>query len=236
MAMDKLALLQNIPFEIDLDSLLKRTRITANSSYGRELEHFASQAQEIARPKAMYKVAFVEHREDDRVLIDGISFVSRVLRVNLENAHRVFAYVATCGAELHEWGQSRQDLLEQFWAEKIQEMALGQAARYLGDHIDQQHQPGSTATMNPGSLADWPLKEQRHLFALLDNRSDEIGVRLSDSFLMTPTKSVSGIRFPTEYDFKNCQLCPRPDCPGRRAPYDQGLYEKRYKSKVDRFL
>ena len=228
--MDKLTLLQDIPFAIDLNVLLKRTRVKANSDYGRELERFAAQAQEIARPKAMYKVAFIDRKKDGRVVIDGTPFVSRVLRVNLENAHRVFAYVATCGTELQEWGQSLQDLLEQFWAEKIQEMALAQASKLLNAHIAQHYQPGSTATMNPGSLANWPLKEQRNLFALLDNRSDEIGVRLSDSFLMTPVKSVSGIRFPTEYDFKNCQLCPRPDCPGRRAPYDQELYDKRYKS------
>ncbi|MBN1583731.1 MAG: vitamin B12 dependent methionine synthase [Anaerolineae bacterium] len=228
--MNTLTLLQDIPFHIDLDVLRKRTRVQADSDHSRELERFAAHAQQIARPKAMVKVAFVEHREDDRVVIDSISFASRVLRVNLENVHRVFAYVATCGTELHEWGQSRQDLLERFWAEKIQEMALGQATQHLGDHITREYQPGSTATMNPGSLADWPLKEQRHLFALLDNRSDEIGVHLSDSFLMTPTKSVSGIRFPTEYDFESCQLCPRPDCPGRRAPYDQHLYDKKYKA------
>jgi hypothetical protein len=177
----------------------------------------------------MYKVAFIERKEDDAVVIDGTLFTSRVLRVNLQDAHRVFAYVATCGTELDEWGRSLNDLLEQFWVEKIQEMALGQASKHLNDHIIQRHQPGRTATMNPGSLADWPLREQRNLFALLDNRSDEIGVRLSDSLLMTPTKSVSGIMFPTEYDFKNCQLCPRPDCPGRRAPYDQALYDKRYR-------
>ena len=228
--MNTLTLLPNIPFTIDPGVLQKRTRVQANSDYSRELERLVARAQEIARPKAIYKVAFIEERKDDRVVIDGISFHSRVLSVNLENAHRVFAYVATCGIELHEWGRSLPDLLAQFWAEKIQEMALGQASQYLIAHIDQHYQPGSTATMNPGSLADWPLKAQRNLFALLDNRNDEISVSLSDSFLMTPTKSVSGIRFPTEYDFKNCQLCPRPGCPGRRAPYDQELYDKRYKN------
>jgi hypothetical protein len=56
-----------------------------------------------------------------------------------------------------------------------------------------------------------------------------VGVRLTDSCLMMPTKSVSGIRFPTETSFESCQLCPRDDCPGRRAPYDSGLYDRRYR-------
>jgi len=67
------------------------------------------------------------------------------------------------------------------------------------------------------------------LFALLGDATEAVGVRLLDSLLMTPTKSVSGIRFPTEERFESCQLCPRPDCPGRRAPYDATLYERKYR-------
>ena len=83
--------------------------------------------------------------------------------------------------------------------------------------------------MSPGSLADWPLQEQRQLFTILGNTWDTVGVRLTDSLLMVPIKSVSGIRFPTESSFESCQLCPRAQCPGRRAPYDAGLYDLKYR-------
>jgi len=46
-----------------------------------------------------------------------------------------------------------------------------------------------------------------------------------------PVKSVSGIMFPTEMSFESCGLCPREVCPGRRAAYDPGLWEKRYAEK-----
>ena len=46
---------------------------------------------------------------------------------------------------------------------------------------------------------------------------------------MSPIKSVSGILFPTEVTYENCQLCPRDLCPGRRAPYDKALYERKYR-------
>ena len=82
--------------------------------------------------------------------------------------------------------------------------------------------------MNPGSLADWPLEEQRHLFRLLGEPRKAIGVELTESFLMVPIKSVSGLRFPSGAHYENCQLCPRDPCPGRRAPYDPDLYERRY--------
>jgi hypothetical protein len=59
-------------------------------------------------------------------------------------------------------------------------------------------------------------------------------VTLTDSFLMVPTKSVSGIVFPTEVSFESCRLCPRSDCPGRRAKYDPNLWEQRYAEKPAR--
>jgi hypothetical protein len=72
------------------------------------------------------------------------------------------------------------------------------------------------------------LSEQRAVFAALGDVQAAIGVQLSDSMLMIPAKSVSGIRFPTTESFESCQLCPRVDCPGRRAPYDSGLYDRKY--------
>jgi hypothetical protein len=73
--------------------------------------------------------------------------------------------------------------------------------------------------MNPGSLNDWPLEQQRVLFSLFPNATELIGIRLSNSFVMHPIKSVSGIYYPNEIRFESCQLCPREKCPGRRAPY-----------------
>ena len=80
--------------------------------------------------------------------------------------------------------------------------------------------------MSPGSLADWQLTQQAALFRILDDLPERIGVRLTDSMLMIPTKSISGVRFALDWDFESCQLCPRQGCPGRRADYDETLYLK----------
>jgi len=75
--------------------------------------------------------------------------------------------------------------------------------------------------MAPGSLPDWPLEEQKPLFNLLGNVKAAIGVNLTDSLLMLPVKSISGIYFPVEASFYSCQLCPRQKCEGRKARYDK---------------
>lgn len=82
--------------------------------------------------------------------------------------------------------------------------------------------------MNPGSLEDWPLREQHNLFSLLGDSCEAIGVRLTKSAMMVPLKSMSGIEFESGEKFFNCQLCPREKCPGRRAPYDAQLYAAKY--------
>lgn len=224
-------ILDDISFEPNDDLLLKRARVAADSPHAAELRDLADQARAIARPKALYRVGYIESKAEGSVTIDGVTLTSRVLRVNLEQAHRVFLYVATCGVEIQRWAESVADLLHRYWADAIQEMALRSASTALNADIAERHRPGKTSTMAPGSLGEWPLTEQRPLFALLGDVEGAIGVRLTESLLMQPTKSVSGIRFPTEESFESCQLCPRLSCPGRRAPYDQGLYEKKYQAE-----
>jgi hypothetical protein len=220
--------LDNIPFELDVGHLARGLHIEGQAHYIDRLAHLADAARAIARPRAMYRVAYIESKSEDEVVVDGVRFTSRVLRVNLDEAHRVFPFVATCGTELEAWARPIDDMLERYWAGAIMEAVLRAAIRGLNEHIEQHVRPGRTATMNPGSLKDWPIEQQRELFRLLGDPRGAIGVELTDSFLMVPIKSVSGLRFPLEVAYENCQLCPRDPCPGRRAPYDPDLYGSRY--------
>ncbi|HQE93921.1 MAG TPA: vitamin B12 dependent-methionine synthase activation domain-containing protein [Anaerolineae bacterium] len=223
------SMIDAIPFRLDLAGLMKRLRLKEGSPYLTELRRLRDEAESIARPKALYKVAFIDAKGDDNVVVDGIKLTSRVLRVNLENVHRVFPYVATCGVELDQWAHAQDDMLFQYWADVIKEMAMRVALQALDESITADYEPGKTAVMSPGSLADWPLPQQCPLFTLLGDVKGAIGVELTDSFLMIPNKSVSGIRFSTTDDFASCQLCPRENCPGRRASYDDTLYERKYR-------
>ncbi len=224
--------LDEVPFEPALKPLAKRLRIKEGSRHIPELTQVLDTARAIARPKAMYRLAYVDEKTPDAVSIEGVTLTSRVLRVNLEAAHRVFAYVATCGMELQSWGDSLDDILHRYWADAIKELALAAAIQALTHHLSTCYELGRTATMAPGSLADWPLREQRPLFRILGDPHAAIGVELTDSFLMIPNKTVSGIRFPTEERFESCQLCPRENCPGRRAAFEPDLYDRKYRTSA----
>ena len=221
-------ILDRIPFSIDIPFLMEKLKIKENGSYASQLQQLAEQAQSIARPKVIYGLSFIDSTGEDWVVIDHIRFNSRIMRVNLKDVHRVFPYVATCGVELDEWSNQYEDFLLRYWADVIKEMALRSAIPALNEHLEGRYQLGPISAMNPGSLGDFPLSAQAGLFSLLGNVQSAIGVQLTKNYLMLPTKSVSGIYFPTEQGYVNCQLCPRENCIGRRAPYDAGLYEARY--------
>jgi hypothetical protein len=223
--------LLDIPFTIDLPALLKQAHINENSPMAADFTAMAAQAQAAARPKVLYRVSLAEPAGDQAVVVDGVRFTSRVLRVNLADAHRVFPFLGTCGAEMAAWAAAYDDLLESFWAGLMMEQALYAALQFFEAHIEKLYQPGTMASMNPGSLEDWPLSEQAPMFALLGDTRQQIGVRLTDSMLMVPAKSVSGILFPAEESYANCQLCPREVCPNRRAPYDEMLYIRKYQQQ-----
>ena len=79
------------------------------------------------------------------------------------------------------------------------------------------------ADMNPSSLPEWPITEQTKIFALLGDPQAEIGVTLGENFFMYPTETSSRLAFETDRDYKNCMVCTRARCVGRRAPYNAEL-------------
>jgi len=221
--------LTDIPFKAEDKALSEALQLEANPWFRDDVEALAREAEAVARPKGVYKVSAVEPLGDDKIAVDGVTFTSRVLRVNVADSGRVFPFIATCGQEIETWSRDLDDPMKQFWADGIKEMALGAAIHALGEHLVETYQPGARAMMNPGSAGDWPVKEQPALFSIFDDVPEQLGVTLSKSHLMSPVKSVSGVWFQTEDGFESCQLCPILDCPKRRAPYDEHLFDREYK-------
>ena len=114
--------LDPLPFRVDFATLQQSLHIRPDSESEADLHRMIDIAQSIARPKAIYKLAFIDAKEDQAVLLDGIRFTSRVLRVNLDTAQRVFAYIATSGRELEAWADAQEDFIARFWADAINQI------------------------------------------------------------------------------------------------------------------
>jgi len=220
-------LLNEIPVLTTSEQVLKRLLIEEEEDQ-RLVAGLFAKAKDVARPKVLYRESYVERVEGEDVQIDGAAFTSRVLAMNLQNVHRVFAYVATCGTEVDDWTHLEKDYVVILWLDIIKEMILFDAIQYFNWHIKEAYQLEKTAACNPGSgnLENWPLSQQRPLFDLIGDVTEQIGVVLTNEFLMLPTKSTSGLVFPADTEFSNCALCSRENCVGRRAAFDAELHAK----------
>ena len=209
-------------FQITQAEFLKKIRLMddPDDEDRQKAAEMLEEALSCARPRFAYALAAIERKGEQDVVVEGRRIVSPLVRKNLDKIHRILLYVATCGAEAERWSLGFTDPLEHYWADEIKILILYQSIITMHKRVKDRYFPtGDMSQMSPGSLPEWPVTEQAVLFDLLGAAPAAIGVSLTPSFLMIPSKSVSGFFFASESHFENCGLCPMPNCPNRRAVY-----------------
>lgn len=201
---------------LDPESVAKRLRFADQGLVRRLIDS----AQAVTTPAAAFRPAYVDEKRDGGVVVDSVAFTSRVLRRNLDGVGRIFPFVLTIGKAMDELIDAGGDMLEKYLLDEIANMALREARGRFEGHLRSAFALEKISCMAPGSLEEWPIEQQAPLFSLLPGVEEALGVRLTESFLMLPRKSISGIYFPSETTFFSCQLCPRERCDGRKARYD----------------
>jgi hypothetical protein len=215
--------LNHIPVILEPGEIARYLHIRPERAEPSRLTELIELAKPLIALRAVCDTAYVGSSDAGSVELAGISFTSNVLRRNLDGVQKVFPYIMTIGPALEKTASSLGDLLKQYYLEEIANLVLEQGAAWLTEKLRARWGLPGLSNMSPGSLEDWPITEQAKLFSLFGDTEKAIGVRLTDRFLMLPRKSISGILFPSEEGFAACQLCPRENCPSRRAPYDEAL-------------
>lgn len=218
---DEIIILDDIPLRLDLEALADRLRLKEGPRTS--IEQVFEKALPLLAAKAVYRPCYVEHRSEGGVTIGGVHWKSKVLHKRLDRVGRVFAYVVTIGSDLEDAAQACPDALDKYYLDEIGNLAVVKAREYLKEHLQSRFRIDGLSTLGPGQLTDWPLEAQRPLFSLLGDVQHAVDVRLTESLLMRPSKSLSGIFFPTATTFFACQLCPREQCPSRKAKYNAEL-------------
>lgn len=193
----------------------------ANEEFADELEEMIDEALPLADPLVLFGVCPVA-ADSEQVSVNGVIIPSQLAFDKLSGKNRCFPYICTCGPALEAWSQQYAgDLLAEYWADEIKKYFLMRIRVELTNFVKEHYKTGGhLASLNPGSIAAWPISGQTELFAILGGRDfvqQQIGVIYTDSFLMLPSKSVSGIAFESETFYENCQYCPIENCPSRRA-------------------
>ena len=174
-------------------------------------------------PKAtlryIYQVVEAEKLSPRQVRFAGKTFTPEgIICSYLEGMTHALLFIGTAGWEYDrakEDLKARGDIVADFIADSIgsvlAEMTVAQ--------IEKDYDGPFTLSMpySPG-YCDWNIREQRLLFSLFPERP--CGVILSDSFLMTPEKSVSGffaLGESLQRQPYHCQICKNPRCFKRRS-------------------
>jgi hypothetical protein len=212
--------LDGFPIQLSLKETLARLKIDGHRAEKLQADEIFKIAVPLIHPRALYASAPVTRRTGGTVSVGGADFTSRILAKNLDGRETVFPYILTIGEALEKEARATKSVASQFLLDELGNTAIESSINHLQSCISQQYGLKIISHMSPGQL-DWSISQQRELFSILGNVENAIGVRLTDSLLMVPRKSVSGFMFPTAVPFISCQLCQRPGCTSRKAPYNE---------------
>jgi hypothetical protein len=213
-------LLENIPFSLDEADFLAQMRVKPGSSREASCQELIKRVLAVARPRAVYLPKRIDDLDETGMTVSGVRFQSKLFLPRLQVGEEIYFFLATSGAEINDWSSNfRGNLLRGYWADSLAERALRTALAALEEALRPFIADEYLAAMDPGSLDEWPLTEQRPLFTLLGDAATACGVRLNEQNVMLPQKTVSGFFFSSASEYHNCELCPRLHCPNRRAPF-----------------
>lgn len=186
---------EEINFNINVDQLKETLQLRSNKRTTEMIDKLLKEANNIAKPKAIYIQASIVSRREDFIVVNNTAFHSENLRVNTNGLEVVFPYVITCGTEIEQWSENIENIMEKYIADGIKAIILSAGTDFVLNHIKKTFDIKKLSYSIPGSLDDWPMYEQTSLFEMIGDVTELIGVRLSESSLMRPTKSVSGIYY-----------------------------------------
>jgi cobalamin-dependent methionine synthase I len=218
--------LHKIPLPLSKNAVIEKisgkNTTTISRRMARAIEKVLAEIGEAASPKAIYQFFPVNTGNGSVTVGDHHTLSSKKLQRVLGPCQKAAVFVTTIGSNVDHLIQ--QNMQEQpyygYILDTAASLAAEIAAQYLYDYIDQniKDDQGLTMRYSPG-YCDWPLIEQKKIFTMLP--SDQIGVTLSDTACMSPSKSVSGVigicPANTAKEHGNaCVTCQKLDCPFRR--------------------
>jgi hypothetical protein len=196
------------------------------------ISELLKEAQEICNIKAQFNI-FNDirfNKETQSAEIGNIRFdIGKIIFGQLKKSESIAVFICTAGEEIGlkiRKAMNEKDLLQGYIMDVIGSEIVEAAADLMQlDLADQALTSGIKITnrYSPG-YCGWDVAEQHKLFRLVPDNF--CGIRLNDSALMDPVKSVSGIigigkqvkRLPY-----TCKICDMKDCIYRERKYETDI-------------
>jgi len=195
----------------------------------KKMTKWEDKSTELMIPSLIYKKYKIKNLNGDLKLENNIWFNSnKIVRIMLD-CNEIVCFLATIGNRIDKKIidlTSKRRSSEAYILDIVGSVAVESIVNNFHDRIKKRMQAEDkdiTLRMSPG-YCDWPLREQKKIFSLLD--AEKIGVELSASSLMQPRKTISGIFgiMPPSADCKKaaynpCSDCRKEHCIARRTEF-----------------
>ena len=219
-------LITDMPWDVSYDEAFKKLHVMEDDED--DFKQIFAAVLKLIKPVLYWGIDEIESNDGHVVTVNGQKFVSRVMAVNVEDCKYLYPYVMTSGRAAFEYCESLDDELFRYWASQVCELALRSSGSSGHKMVLAQLGYDKLYSVNPGSLIDLPICNQKPLFDLLGDVFEKTGIELTPSFLMHPVKSGSGIWYYSNKHYTNCMLCPRNGCPNRKSPFDSEMFKREY--------
>ena len=163
----------------------------------RSIETSLEKSHQLIKPRVLYAEKPIRSTGDGTLVLENNVIIrSRKLSKACGKCDRAAIFVATIGRGIDSLIRKlmeQKKVAEAYILDAIGSTAAEQTVdafqrKYTA--VRSQRGEGTTLRFSPG-YCDWKVEEQKKLFNVIDNSL--IGVELSESYLMNPRKSVSGI-------------------------------------------
>lgn len=158
----------------------------------KKIDNSIKEMQAVASYKACYDKFAIE-RSDDTLSFGNVTTTSKSLGKNLKECDEVVVFTATIGIETDRIIQ-RHNMMSPSDAVIAQAVGATQIEAwcdFLCEHFEKKYKKAQRPRFSAG-YGDLPLEKQKDIFDMLDCPR-KIGVSLTQSLMMVPTKSVSAI-------------------------------------------
>ena len=191
-------------------------------------EHFSEFVGEIIKElptrciiRAGYRILEIkksDYRIGGLTIADIFFKTDKIVTGQIKKSEWIVLFVCTIGSEMEKWSKQlliNGDPVMGYLVDMIASLTVESVTDYLHDYIGElMHKKGLKITnrYSPG-YCNWPVSEQHLLFSLLP--PNFCGITLTESALMVPIKSISGI-ISVGHQVKRkeyiCEKCGVKDC------------------------
>ena len=189
-----------------------------------EIQDSFRELERLADKKSIYRIFELSLKDENELKIGNVEIYSRNLRTNLKDCKQVVLFAATLGTEVDRLIRKMQvvdmakAVVMQACAATLLEEYSDELQQKIAEHMQEQGKY-IRPRFSPG-YGDFSIQHQKAVLAMLE-ASKRIGVTMTDSYMLTPTKSVTAVigisDTQTECKSNTCEECDKTDCTYRRS-------------------